>query len=322
MDATIVIDPKLEEAMIFFLSRLSNVDLPLSSSAIIKEDLTSRTMRSKKMKRERERNLSNKRRRYHDEEEEDEEEELFKNAYDSEASSSSDDNQNEDNYDDRIFGRRRSTSRMNLASLKDEIESKGISHSTSSSSLASSAPGSGNTSPLLTPKSATRNVNRDEELNYNKGIKELIVSFDKNRTKKSNPVIPSNHSNISIVSSPSNSSANNSITIISTNTSNSSPTTTTIKEDTNKKTTSWQERFENLKEFKKITGHCNVSASGDTLTLGRWVHAQRFKKKNGKLNIRREVLLNAIDFSWELKSEVQSLNHHWKFDRERVSSSS
>ena len=63
---------------------------------------------------------------------------------------------------------------------------------------------------------------------------------------------------------------------------------------------SWDERYEDLKEFKKEHGHCNVPLrdSNDS-SLGTWVSNQRRLKKNRELSNERITLLNQIDFCWD-----------------------
>ena len=72
----------------------------------------------------------------------------------------------------------------------------------------------------------------------------------------------------------------------------------------------WESRYAQLNEFKDIHGHCKVPfAWPDNPSLGRWVYEQRKLKKSGKLDPKREELLNTIGFdrgfnpndSWNLR---------------------
>lgn len=58
----------------------------------------------------------------------------------------------------------------------------------------------------------------------------------------------------------------------------------------------WDERYEQLIEWKSENGHCQVpKAQG---ALGRWVARQRELRKKKKLSREREALLQNLDFTW------------------------
>lgn len=67
----------------------------------------------------------------------------------------------------------------------------------------------------------------------------------------------------------------------------------------------WNERFEELKAYKKRTGHFNVPQKGNT--LGKWVNDQRTQYKKlmdgGRSNLTeaRKRILEGIGFSWNAK---------------------
>ena len=61
----------------------------------------------------------------------------------------------------------------------------------------------------------------------------------------------------------------------------------------------WMERFDELKEFKRINGHFNISRTNSEYPgLGRWVKRQRSVYKNNEITDDREQRLNDIGFSW------------------------
>lgn len=61
---------------------------------------------------------------------------------------------------------------------------------------------------------------------------------------------------------------------------------------------SWEERFEDLKEYQQIHGTTRVPRSSGT--LGEWVHMQRrlHNKKDQKFLARRAICLDDIGFEW------------------------
>lgn len=78
----------------------------------------------------------------------------------------------------------------------------------------------------------------------------------------------------------------------------------------------WNERFDELKEFKARVGHCNVpSLFADNPQLATWVKCQRrqyklFKNERKAANItsQRITKLEEIGFEWQLKSSKHSLS--------------
>ncbi|KAL3759263.1 hypothetical protein ACHAWU_002064 [Discostella pseudostelligera] len=66
----------------------------------------------------------------------------------------------------------------------------------------------------------------------------------------------------------------------------------------NSNTKSWEERFENLKEYQQYHGTTRVPRSSGT--LGEWVHMQRrlYNKKDKNFLATRAPLLDAIGFDW------------------------
>lgn len=62
----------------------------------------------------------------------------------------------------------------------------------------------------------------------------------------------------------------------------------------------WPLRYEQLVEFKKQNGHCDVPYNyAENRQLGIWVGNQRYKRKQNKLPPERERLLNDLGFTWE-----------------------
>jgi hypothetical protein len=75
-----------------------------------------------------------------------------------------------------------------------------------------------------------------------------------------------------------------------------------VRSRSEKKTqrTDWNTRFQQLEEYKKANGDCNVSTSNSSqhIDLGRWVFFQRCRLKNAQLSEEREAKLNSIGFVW------------------------
>lgn len=62
----------------------------------------------------------------------------------------------------------------------------------------------------------------------------------------------------------------------------------------------WPLRYEQLVEFKKQHGHCDVPYNyAENRQLGIWVGNQRYKRKQNKLAPEYERLLNDLGFTWE-----------------------
>ncbi len=69
----------------------------------------------------------------------------------------------------------------------------------------------------------------------------------------------------------------------------------------------WAQRLEDLKRFKKGHGQCNVPAEyPPNRPLGRWVHYVRGQKKAGKLPKERIRCLEKLGFCWSLKNRSVS----------------
>jgi hypothetical protein len=64
---------------------------------------------------------------------------------------------------------------------------------------------------------------------------------------------------------------------------------------------SWEQRFKELKAFKKEQGHCNVPRSYPlNQPLAYWVDRQRRLKRKGELDRKTIRRLNEVGFSWSL----------------------
>jgi superfamily II DNA or RNA helicase len=62
----------------------------------------------------------------------------------------------------------------------------------------------------------------------------------------------------------------------------------------------WPLRYEQLVEFKKQNGHCDVPYNyAENRQLGIWVGNQRYKRKQNRLPPEHERLLNELGFTWE-----------------------
>lgn len=75
---------------------------------------------------------------------------------------------------------------------------------------------------------------------------------------------------------------------------------------------SWMERFQELVEFKRLHGHCNVTQHDKfSRSLGNWVSKQRQRKKRGyktkysKLSQEQVDLLDKIGFEWDRSNWAQ-----------------
>ena len=67
----------------------------------------------------------------------------------------------------------------------------------------------------------------------------------------------------------------------------------------------WMTRYNELKRFKELNGHCDVprrepkqKLGGWSKTLGGWVDKQRQAKKKSQLSVEREALLEEIGFTF------------------------
>ena len=74
---------------------------------------------------------------------------------------------------------------------------------------------------------------------------------------------------------------------------------------------SWKQRINDLKEFKKKHGHCDVPFRYQpNPTLGHWVANIRHAKKFDTLAEDKFLILDALGFSWIIKR--QGINIPWK----------
>jgi len=61
----------------------------------------------------------------------------------------------------------------------------------------------------------------------------------------------------------------------------------------------WEQRFKELKAFRREHGHCQVaSGSSKNATLSNWVHFQRIQKRKRRLSPKRARRLKEIGFDW------------------------
>jgi len=77
---------------------------------------------------------------------------------------------------------------------------------------------------------------------------------------------------------------------------------------------SWEQRFKELKAFKKEHGHCNVSTKyRANPALANWVAGLRRGKKGGRLSEEKIRTLDALGFCWERRSAVATaISAVWK----------
>jgi len=77
----------------------------------------------------------------------------------------------------------------------------------------------------------------------------------------------------------------------------------------------WTERLEELKQFKKIFGHCNVVPSHtEWKALGKWVYSQRHRRKEGVLTDEQISLLDELEFQWNLRPRKEKVWHENYFE--------
>lgn len=63
----------------------------------------------------------------------------------------------------------------------------------------------------------------------------------------------------------------------------------------------WEERYEELREFKTRFDHCDVAQDwSENVQLGRWVNAQRHLRKKNTMSTEHIALLDVLGFSWRL----------------------
>jgi len=60
----------------------------------------------------------------------------------------------------------------------------------------------------------------------------------------------------------------------------------------------WDDRYEELKNFKTLNHHCNVPQKLGK--LGKWVEKQRQKYRQGRLSEQRIQLLEELNFQWTI----------------------
>lgn len=77
--------------------------------------------------------------------------------------------------------------------------------------------------------------------------------------------------------------------------------------------TYWMRNYENLVEFKKINGHCNVSKFDKKYNkLGKWIGEQRYHRNNeNRLTPERIKLLEDIGFDWGIKRNKWDKMYEW-----------
>ena len=72
----------------------------------------------------------------------------------------------------------------------------------------------------------------------------------------------------------------------------------------------WWMRFEELEEYKEAHGDCNVPKGWiENPKLGNWVHKQRERYKEGKMDPEREYWLTTLGFTW---GEHREVNISWE----------
>jgi superfamily II DNA or RNA helicase len=68
---------------------------------------------------------------------------------------------------------------------------------------------------------------------------------------------------------------------------------------------SWEQRFEQLREYKERFGNTRVPVHWtENPKLGGWVTAQRYRKRSNRLNSRYEKRLTELGFDWELEGTI------------------
>jgi hypothetical protein len=90
----------------------------------------------------------------------------------------------------------------------------------------------------------------------------------------------------------------------------------------------WEERFQELLEYKQATGHCNVpSRFAENRQLAVWVKRQRRQykfmmdgKKPSSMTGERRASLVAIGFEWDMTNQRARHNDRKEEDREQVAS--
>ena len=68
--------------------------------------------------------------------------------------------------------------------------------------------------------------------------------------------------------------------------------------------TEWLQRLEELRQFKRATGHCSVPMKFPSNPgLARWVHTQRMRRRMGKMSAGRARQLEKLGFVFEGRSQ-------------------
>ena len=76
---------------------------------------------------------------------------------------------------------------------------------------------------------------------------------------------------------------------------------------------SWEERLEQLKEFKNINGHCRIVRSyPENPSLGEWCHRQRFLAHKNQLGKDRVKKLSDLGFEIWIRRQGKSWDDHFK----------
>jgi hypothetical protein len=74
---------------------------------------------------------------------------------------------------------------------------------------------------------------------------------------------------------------------------------------------SWEERFRQLREFKRRFGHCQVPAMwAENTPLGAWVRHQRVLHKHGKLPGNQRKRLEGLGFRWKVEKHI--ITNPWR----------
>ncbi|GFH61858.1 hypothetical protein CTEN210_18334 [Chaetoceros tenuissimus] len=68
----------------------------------------------------------------------------------------------------------------------------------------------------------------------------------------------------------------------------------------------WLNKLEELYEYKKVNGNCNVRYDKDDVTLVNWVQTQRSEYKQFSMSEERINMLNSIGFNWN-----ETKNNSW-----------
>jgi Helicase associated domain len=66
----------------------------------------------------------------------------------------------------------------------------------------------------------------------------------------------------------------------------------------------WREKYEKLRDVKRTNGKLGELSTDNKFILRSWVNRQRILFANGKLDMERKVLLDDIDFQWDMGSPI------------------